>query len=139
MDDAFSNLVWNADLAWWSGSAEVAPGHRIDLHVQAANDPAALRVAVERACPAWERLKVAESDVRAKVASQMTDAHNEYCNPEDEVTKEQFAERLRLLSVVFETAGSLELCYHDGMLFGGHWLIVPIAEDGSLGEVSEAG
>ena len=139
MDDAFSSLAWNADLEWWSGAAEVAPGHRIDLHVQAANDPVALRVAVGRASPAWERLKAAEPGVRAEVAGQMTEAHNGYCDPEDEVTEEQFAERLCLLSVVFEAAGGLELCYHDGMLFGGHWLIVPVGEDGSVGEASEAG
>jgi hypothetical protein len=27
MDDAFVSLAWNADLGWWSGPAEVAPGH----------------------------------------------------------------------------------------------------------------
>ena len=69
----------------------------------------------------------------------MVNAHNEYCNPEDEVTPEQFANRLRLLSALFESAGTVELCYHDGMLFGGHWIIVPIRADGSVGEASTAG
>jgi hypothetical protein len=87
----------------------------------------------------WERLRAAEPSVRAAVAAQMTDAHNDYCNPEDEVTALQFADRLRLLSAKFEASGALELVYADGMLFGGHWIIVPIAADGSVGEASEAG
>ena len=81
MGDAFGSLAWNADLHWWSGAADVAPGPRIDLHVEAANDPAALRAAVTRA----------------------------------------------------------ELVYADGMLFGGHWIIVPVGADGTVGEASEAG
>jgi hypothetical protein len=139
MGEVFGSLAWNADLEWWSATEEVAPGHRIDLHVQAANDPAELQSAVERAVPLWERLRVAEPGVRAAVAAQMTEAHNEYCAPEDEVTPEQFAGRLRLLSALFKSAGTLELCYHDGMLFGGHWIIVRVATDGSVGKVFEAG
>ena len=139
MGDAFGSLAWNADLDWWSGAADVAPGHRIDLHVEAANDPAALRAAVTRAGLAWERLWVAEPSVRAAVAGQMTDAHNGYCDPADEVTPEQFAERLRLLSARFEASGAVELVYADGMLFGGHWIVVPVSPDGSVGEASEAG
>jgi hypothetical protein len=136
---AFGSLAWNATLNWWSGRAEIAPGHLIDLHVQAANEPDALRSVVERASPAWDRLRAAEPSVRAGIAGQMVDAHNDFCNPEDEVTTEQFASRLRLLSVLFEAAGSVELCYDDGMLFGGHWIVVSIGADGRVGEASEAG
>lgn len=139
MNEAFGSLTWNADLGWWSGTAEVAPGHRIDLHVQAANQPEELPAAVGWAVPRWERLRLTEPGVRAAVADQMTEAHNEFCAPEDEVTPEQFADRLRLLSVLFKSAGTLELCYHDGMLLGGHWIIVPVAADGSVGEAVEAG
>lgn len=137
--EAFETLAWNGELGLWSGAAEVAPGRRVDLHVEAAYDPAALRAAVARAAPAWERLRTAEPAVRAAVAGQMTDAHNNYCDPEDEVTEGQFASRLRLLSARFEACGTVELVFADGMLFGGHWIIVPVAADGSVGEASEAG
>jgi hypothetical protein len=139
MGDAFGSLAWNADLDWWTGAAELAPGHRIDLHLQAVNAPAALRAAVSRAAPAWERLLVGEPAIRAAVAAQMTDAHNDYCDPEDEVTEEQFADRLHLKSALFEGTGTVELTYADGGLFGGHWIIVPVAADGIVGEASEAG
>ncbi len=69
----------------------------------------------------------------------MVEAHNDNCDPEDEVTPKQFADRLRLLSVLFEPAGAIELSYHDGLLFGGHWIVVPVGEDGTVGEASEAG
>jgi hypothetical protein len=69
----------------------------------------------------------------------MADAHNEYCEREDEVTPEQFASRVRLRSVLFESNGSVELCYDDGRLFGGHSIMVPIDRDGRVGEASEAG
>lgn len=42
MGDPFASLAWNADLAWWSVEAEFASGHRIDLHLKAANDSAEL-------------------------------------------------------------------------------------------------
>lgn len=139
MADAFGALAWNTDLDWWSGVAEVAPGHRIDLHIEAANDPAELRVAVARAEPAWERLLAVEPSVRTAVAGQLTEAHNRYCNPEDEVSEEQFADRLRLLSAKLEESGVVELVYADGMLFGGHWIVVPVGADEAVGEASEAG
>jgi hypothetical protein len=139
MGDPFGSLEWDADLGWWSGTAEIAPRHRIDLHVQAPDDPEELRAAVARAAPAWERLRAGEPEVRGAVAGQMVDAHNDYCDPEDEVTAEQFAARLRLESALFEAAGTVELCYDDGMLFGGHRIIVPIGADGGVGEASEAG
>jgi hypothetical protein len=139
MGDTFGALAWNPRLDWWSCAAEFAPGHCIDLHVEAANDPAAMRAAVARAEPVWERLRAAEPSVRAAVAGQLTDAHNEFCDPADEVTREQFAARLRLLSARFQASGSLELVYSDGMLLGGHWIVVPVGADGSVGEAVEAG
>jgi hypothetical protein len=139
MNDVFASLEWNPDLDWWSGHAEIVPGYGIDLHVQAARDPAALRVAIEWATTAWRRLQSDESSVRRAVAARMIEAHNDHCNPEDEVTSEQFAARLRLKSVLFEVSRSVELCYDDGMLFGGHWVLVRIGEDGTMGEVLEAG
>ena len=78
MSDAFNSLEWNAELGWWSATAEIAPGHRIDLHVQAAHDPAHLRTAVERSVPMWERLRLIEPGVRSAVADQLTEAHNRY-------------------------------------------------------------
>ncbi len=77
--------------------------------------------------------------MRAAVAAQLTAAHNEYCDPADEVTEEQFAARLRLLSAKFEDTGEWERVYADGMLLGGHWIIVPIGADGAVGEAYEAG
>ncbi len=139
MGDAFGSLTWDADMGWWSGSAQVATGYRVDLHVEAANNPAELRTAIARAKPAWKQLLASEQAIRAVVASQMVEAHNSFCDPEAEVTPEQFAERLKLLSARFETSGSIELVYSDGMLFGGHWIIVPIGADGSVGEAFEAG
>ena len=127
------------DLGWWTGVAELAPGHSIDIHVEADNDAALLASAVARAEPAWERLRGTEPSVRAAVAEQMTGTHNDLCDPADEVTPEQFAERLQLLSAKFEASGETELVYFDGMLFGGHHLIVPVAPDGTVGEASEAG
>ena len=53
------------------------------------------------------------------------------------VTEQQFAERLELLSILFETSGSIELVYFDGMLFGGHHIIVPVGTDGTVGEAWE--
>jgi hypothetical protein len=137
MGDGFGSLAWNADLGWWSGAGEVAPGHRIDVHVEAPNDLAEMRAAIARAGPAWERLRTAQPSVRASVAAQLTDAHNRYCDPK--VTPEQFAARLRLLSALFQASRSLELVYTDGLLFGSHWIVVPIAPDGSVGEALEAG
>jgi hypothetical protein len=136
---ALGSLEWNADLGWWSGSGDLAPGHQVDLHVQAPNENAELRSAVERAGPAWERFRASEPLVRAAVADQMVEAHNDYCEPEDEVTSEQFAAQFRLLSVLFEPTGGIELCYHDGLLFGGHRIIVPLSEDGQVGQACEAG
>ena len=69
----------------------------------------------------------------------MTDAHNAHCDPEDEVTPEQFAHRLRLLSAKFQASAAVELVYTDGMLFGGHWINVAVGADGSVGEASELG
>jgi hypothetical protein len=139
MSDAFESLAWNRRLDWWTGAAEVAPSHRIDIHVEAANDLAAVRAAVVQAQPAWDWLRAAERSVRAAVATQLTDAHNEFCDPADEVTPEQFAARLRLLSAKFEASGAVELVYADGMLLGGHWIVVPVGADGSVGEAVEAG
>lgn len=139
MDEAFGSLAWDDRLDWWTGATEFAPGHRIDLHVEAPNDPSALRAAAERAEPAWVRLRGDDAAVRAAVAGQMTAAHNEFCAPDDEVTVGQFADRLRLLSAKFEVAGTVELVYADGMLLGGHWIIVPVGVDGAVGEAFEAG
>ncbi|HEX4608995.1 MAG TPA: DUF2262 domain-containing protein [Urbifossiella sp.] len=139
MGEAFAALAWDDRLEWWRGAAEFAPGRRIDLHVEASNDPSALEAAVVRAGPMWDRLRGSELAVRAAVASQLTAAHNEFCASEDEVTEEQFAERMRLLSVKFEAAGDVEMVFADRTLLGGHWIVVPVGANGSVGEAITAG
>ncbi|MDY3559295.1 DUF2262 domain-containing protein, partial [Gemmata sp. JC673] len=137
--EAFEALAWDDHLEWWKGAAEFGPGRRIDLHVEAGNDPAAFRVAVVRARPMWDRLRASEQTVREVVAGQLTAAHNEFCDPEDEVTEAQFAERMRLLSVRFKVTGVVELVFADRSLLGGHWIVVPVEADGAVGEVITAG
>lgn len=139
MGEIFGSLAWDDNLDWWKGSAEFESDHRIDLHIEASNDQISLRRAVERASRRWNWLVAREDIVRAKVAGQLTKAHNEFCASEDEVTEERFARRLRLLSAKFEVSGGLELVYFDGMLLGGHWIVVPIGADDSVGEAFEAG
>jgi hypothetical protein len=68
----------------------------------------------------WEAKDTADDldvEIRKKVEKKYP---LQYCDAEDEVSPEQFAGRLRLLSALCETAGTVELCYDDGMLFGGH-------------------
>jgi hypothetical protein len=139
MSDVFDSLTWKDAVRSWWVAAEIETGHHVDLYVSASTDLASLSNAVRLADSAWTRLKNTESLVRASVAQQLTAAHNDYCDPADEVTEEQFAARIRLLSVEFQTDGGLDLCYHDSMLFGGHWLIVPVSADGTVGEAFEAG
>lgn len=139
MGEAFGALAWDDHLGWWKGAAEFAPGRRIGVHVEANNDPAALQAAVARAGPLWDRLRALELSVRAAVVSQLTAAHNEFCAPEDEVTEAQFAERMRPLSVKFEVAGGVEVVFADRTLLGGHWIVVPVGPDGTVGEAITAG
>jgi hypothetical protein len=139
MGEAFGSLAWDDHLGWWKGTAEFGPGRRIDLHVEASNDPAAHQVAVARARLVWAWLRAAEPLVRAAVAGQLTEAHNEFCAPEDEVTEGQFAVRIQLLSLKFEVAGGVEMVFADRSLLGGHWIVVPVGADGLVGEAITAG
>jgi hypothetical protein len=135
----FDHLKWNPNLGWWSGSTEFSPGRRIDIHVEADNSPSMLRDRVKQADQAWVMLRTTESSIRQAIAEQLVESHNQFCDPEDEVSSDQFADRVRLLSVRFMSSGALELVYMEEGLLGGHWIIVPIGPDGEIGEVSEAG
>lgn len=139
MRPPFQSLQWNPNLDWWSGRADLTPDHAIDIHLEATNDPIALEAVVAKAMPAWARLRSTEPSIRDVVANQWTAAHNDNCDPDDEVTAEQFARGLRLLSAKFEPSGAIELVYDDGMLLGGHWIVMSVAPDGTLGMASEAG
>lgn len=139
MDLRLGALTRNPELGWWSGRGEVAPGQEIDVHLEAADEPAELQAAVERAKMAWDCPTARQSLVRAAVADQLVRAHNDFCNPEDEVTADQFADRLRLLSARFMASGVIELVYVGEQLLGEHWIVVRIGKDGSVGEAFEAG
>jgi hypothetical protein len=131
------SLVWNDKQDWWLGSIELAPRHSIDLQVDAGKNEADLRAVIEAAGPTFVRLRATERAVREAVVGQMVGIHNDLCDPEDKLAVEQFADGLLLQSVVFEQAGTLELTYSDGGLFGGRCIIVPIAADGSVGRAAE--
>jgi hypothetical protein len=127
--------MWDSELEMWSGKAEVALGHRIGIHIMATSDPADLRRAVERSRAGFEWLLASERNVRDTITLHLIDTHNGNRDPEDQVTPDGFADRLRLESAVFEPGGTIELCYKDGWLFGGHWVVVTIDGDRNIGQV----
>ncbi len=51
---------------------------------------------------------------------------------ESPMTKEEFLNRINLVSADFFDDASLELCFNDGDIFGGHYIILPITADKNI-------
>ncbi|MDO5119565.1 MAG: DUF2262 domain-containing protein [Coriobacteriales bacterium] len=67
---------------------------------------------------------------RAYAADQMLENASDWC--EEELTREQFIERMDYPSITIEHDGSVGFMFDDGGMFAGHVIVVDMAADGSF-------
>ncbi|WP_373426576.1 DUF2262 domain-containing protein [Microbacterium trichothecenolyticum] len=84
---------------------------------------------------------------RAFAAEKLTDLANEWQEEDEDddapdpapITRETFAERIRLSELGIAADGSATPYYDDGDLFIGHVIVIDLQADGSLTDASIAG
>src|SRR5437868_4850162 len=97
-DPVFGHLDWEGHLAWWVGSVEFAPGHRIDVFVthDLENGRPADEIAAARRSLA--RIRRQEPEYRRWSAGRLLGAR---WNTDEPMTAEGIAGLLRVTSLEF--------------------------------------
>jgi uncharacterized protein (TIGR03067 family) len=129
-------LVWDANLDWWTGHVAWADHPRVRLHLNGANDAGG--GLFDRAAAILRKL-----DARAvyrHAAAGLLKVHNEgWRTWQDQngnagetpvLNAEQFMAKLSPDSVTVDGEGAVNVCLYDGQLFWGHAIIVNL--DASL-------
>jgi hypothetical protein len=131
-----STLTFDPARRAWRGEVALASGRTVPLAICVdepafAHDPEWVRTLVRRVN--W--VCVNEPSLRGSVADRMYDGWRSdwYDEEIDTVnSKPQFVDSLRLDGINVYEDPFPELIYHDGNLFGGHAVVVSVADDGAL-------
>lgn len=84
-------------------------------------------------------LREHEPDCRDAAADYLLEIHNDAWNEGPLTDRDTFVERMRLESIVVDPTSERTLYYHDGGLFWGHSIVVPVLPDEAFGEAHIAG
>ncbi len=130
-DELFGKVTWDKD-SRWSGIMTLADGKaavfEIDGYEPVESMPEAARNTLKF-------LIANEPLIRHNIAVSMRKLYNETWLYEDTITHEELARKINLDSVTIWDEGGGELLYEaDDNLFAGHYIQVPIDENGEIGE-----
>jgi hypothetical protein len=123
-DPVLGELVWEEDLQWWHGEVEWAPGHPVGVAVSCV-EKEDIRGLLRRARRAFAWARGHEEHARLCAARELLELYNgTWREGEGLISREEFAERIKLAEVCISSDGSVELWYEDGDLFAGHQIAV---------------
>jgi hypothetical protein len=144
IDEALGKLTWNAELDWWEGKAEVAPGHPIRFSITLEEDEegkgtADLQETLVKAHGVLAFLREHEEEARIVAADELLEIYNAEWNENAPLEEEDFIGRLILDDVNITPSGRAELYYRDEGLFAGYAVVVNIDADGNFADADIAG
>ncbi len=128
-DPAFGPLRWDERLGWWTGSVELAPGHRVEVQVDHAPgvEQIAEEVAAARECLA--RVREREAEYRRCSAAELS---TKRWNTDEPMTPADIENLLRVASLYLRPDGSARIYWDDGdALFWGNNLFTEVGPDGA--------
>jgi hypothetical protein len=126
------HLRWNADLDWWTGTAEVTLGHPVDVQISYLPDdsrpeetPEAVLVTAGRTLA---RVRRREPEYRRWSAGRLLETR---WNTDEPMTVDDIDKLLRVASVLFFADGSAQIYWNDDdRLFWGNNLLTEVGPDG---------
>lgn len=135
-DDVLGALVWNDRTDAWECSPQLASGHRVEISLIPLTSD--LTPIINRARSFVQRFSEEDARLRKAAAQTLLDTHNESWNDGDKIGEETFTRRMWLNGVFFWDDRA-EAYYFDGGLFGGHMIVVPCNDDGTIEDAYIAG
>ena len=142
-DPMLGSFEWDDELRYWRGGLVLPSGRWIQLDITPATDIHAdhpdspdVFVAAARVV-AW--LREAEQQAYTAVSRDMVEVYNRHWSEESPITAEEFAKRIKLVSVNVPSDGkNFTLHFSDGQmeLFGGHGIQACFIADGQLRSTS---
>ncbi len=132
-DPLFGNLFWNSEEKSWKGvyppEAELPFALTIDApHGKDAAIPEILRARMQHVI----RLL---SELPKRAAKALLPTFAEWNAGEDPITEEEFIGRISPNTIWIKDDGSADVWFSDDEeMFGGHWLVTTIEQDGTIEE-----
>lgn len=139
VDAVLGTLVWNADLEWWEGQADIA-GVPIRFSLSQPEDGgSAAAPNIEKARSVIAFLREHEPEARLVASDELLEIYNAEWNDGPALSDEEFMARLILDDLSIADDGTAEVFYRDDGLFAGHAVVVTIDENGNFADADVAG
>jgi hypothetical protein len=131
-DPVLGHLRWDANLDWWTGTAEVAQGRPADIQVSYEPDDSRPEetpaVVLATAGRTLARLQRREPEYRRWSAGRLLETR---WNTDEPMTVDDIVALLRVASVLFFADGSAHVYWNDDdRLFWGNNLLTEVGPDG---------
>ena len=136
-DEILGTLTWDETYHWYQGKLEVAPAQWIELRLLP--DDNTHQADLARARQAFQHIQNQEVALREAAAEALLPRYNENWGDGPPIDRETFAGRITLEGLTVYGDGSAALDYSDGDLFWGHTIVVSLAEDDTVQDVSIEG
>ena len=136
-DDLLGELERNPESGAWQAAWELAPGHSVEVVVYHEGELDAVPARVKQFLLT---LREKDEDIRREFARKLIELCNEDWNPDEQLTEEEFAGRIKLQGVVVNSGDEdAELFYDDDDIFAGHSVSAFMNFDGRISEPNLAG
>ena len=136
-DELLGELKRNPETGAWQADWEFAPGHSVDVIIHHDGE---LDAVPERVKQFLLTLGEKDESIRREFARKLIQLCNEDWNPDEQLTEDEFAGRIKLQGVVVHSGDEdAELFYDDDDIFAGHSVSAFMNADGRISEPNLAG
>lgn len=117
-DTQFGDLIWDADLGWWTGMADLASGSSFTLYIHTPSEEDTS--ITEKAREAFVTMQASEQNIRKFAAQELLATHNDNWSDGKRITEVEFIHRLIPSAIELFPDGDAEMSFGDDDMFWGH-------------------
>ena len=134
-DKELGKFTLNRKYSWFEGNiAWLGHSTNVELEIDRDNGSTA-KIAFERFQNFASDIIGWDEKIRSYAAEELTELANDWNDDEETdetISKEEFANRIRISSINIHSDGSSEFTFNDDDMFFGHWVVVYIDEQGNF-------
>ena len=136
IDSYLGTIEYSKDLDLYEGKIEIENSESITFRFDVDNN---LEQRFKVARNIVQILISKHGEFKQYIAEQLLDLYNNNWSKEETIDRKEFANRIILEAVTIYDDNSAEICYQDGNLFAGHYIVVDLNSKGILDEPYLAG
>lgn len=131
INDKLGKFNLDRNYNWFDGKIDYL-GDKCTVEMKVEEGETSADIQLNKLKEIFGNLKVWDNHVREYASNELLELANEWCEDEEEITKEEFIRRMGIPVLIIDKRGTVEAMFDSDNMFTDHSIVVDIDENGNF-------